>query len=379
MTGFIIAGVLLIIAYGFSRLQAGVYSRFWNRNLTYSVSSPTGAVFEGEKTVITDLLTNGKKLPLPWVHVSYRISRSLQYLDNINRKIDRGERRSLLYIVGMNKTVTRKSTVLCSKRGYYQATGLTLSSNNLLMSNHTGEKAELAFQLLVYPRLVDYPETVIPFRRMLGDALARRFIDPDPFTFKGIREYQPFDSFRQINWGATARTGVMMSNIYDFTVFSDLTILLNLQNYNCYDKELVFEEAIRLTAFLCRQCLKMRVPVSLVCPSGDGSPVCISAGSSAAHLEMVYTALAFIEYNVWNESVADYFPTDPGKAFVLISSCHDEDIYERFLSERKRNSGAFWIIPCHARNEIAITAGEDIFVWEVGAGSAGPANEYAEY
>jgi len=365
MPGFVIIAILLVTVYGFAWLQKRVYSRYWNRNLSYSLSLSRKAVFEGEKITITDSLTNGKRLPLPWVHVSYRISRFLVYLDNINKRIDRGERRSLIYLIGMNKTVSRKSTVLCSKRGCYRATGFSISCNNLLMTHFETKNLDLMFELLVYPRIVDYPESVIPLKKLLGDVMVRRFIDPDPFTFKGIREYQPYDSFRQINWGATARTGEMMTNIYDFTLSQDITVLLNLQDYNRFDRDFVHEEAIRLAAFLCRRCVSMGLPVSLVCPGPDGKPVRIGSGLSETHLRSVYTALAYINLLKTSASVVDWFPIEPGKSTVLISSYHKGDILEQFISARERDAGALWIIPFCGRDGITAPTGGSIMTWEV--------------
>jgi uncharacterized protein (DUF58 family) len=343
MTGLLIAAVFLIAVFGFSLLQKEIYQRFWNKNLVYSLRSSKNAVFEGEKVILTDSLTNGKRLPLPWVHVSYRLSQYVMALDNIGQKSNRGERRDLVFIVGMNKTVNRKSTVLCRKRGYYTASDHSVSCNNLFMTDLITETPKLSsFGLLVYPRLVDYPESVIPLSRMLGDVPVRRFIDPDPFTFKGIREYQPYDSFRQINWAAAAKMGVLMSNIYDFTVSQEFTVLLDLQEYSKYNRDFVHEEAIRLAAFICRQCIGMGIPVSLVCPAADGSPMRISGGLTKAHLESIYAGLAYIDLKARNMSVAGHIPKSSDKAYILISSCGE-------------------------KAEVAVTAGGNTFRLEVRA------------
>jgi len=287
------------------------------------------AVFEGETITITDSLSNKKSLPLPWLHVSYNFSRFLVYLDNINRKVNRGERRTLLYIIGMNKTVSRKSNVLCNKRGYYSVTELVLSCNNLFMTEFTYEKISNDFELLVYPKIVDYSESMIPLNKMLGDITVKRFIDPDPFTFKGIREYQSYDSFRQINWKATAKIGDFMSNIYDFTVFQEITVLLDLQNYKLYNREFVHEEAIRIAAFICRSCINKNIPVSMICPSADGSVMKLTGGSSAAHLEKIYTALAFIDLKKENDPVSDIIAEkNDNKEYILISSFNEKCIIE---------------------------------------------------
>jgi len=320
MAGVIIATSLLIAILGFTILQSYIYRRYWNKDLIYSLQSSKNAVFEGEELIITDSLSNGKRLPLPWVHVSYKLSRFLVFLDNISKKVSRGEWRNLIYIVGMNKTISRKSTVLCSKRGYYTATDVSISSNNIFLTGFITEERAISFNLLVYPKIVNYSESIIPLKKMLGDISVKRFIDPDPFTFKGVREYQPYDSFRQINWKATAKIGEIMSNIYDYTVYQDLVVLIDFDNYDDYDRKFVHEEAIRVVAFICRSCINRGIPVSLVCPASDGRPSHLPGGLSNAHLENIYSALAFIDLNIWNHPVSDYIPKEHEKAYILISS-----------------------------------------------------------
>ena len=40
---------------------------------------------------------------------------------------------------------------------------------------------------------------------LLGDIEKNLHINEDPFTFAGIRDYQPFDSMHSIKWKTTAR------------------------------------------------------------------------------------------------------------------------------------------------------------------------------
>jgi len=354
-----------VVVFGFSWLQLLVYRRVWSRNLWFELHSSSPAVFEGEKVTLTDSLKNANRLPLPWIHVTYRLSQDLVYLDADNNKTRRGERNNLLLTVGVNKAVTRKTTVICEKRGCYQASSVLISCNNLLMTHYETEKREIGFCQLVYPKIVDYPEAMIPFMKMLGDVPVKRFIDPDPFTFRGVREYQPYDAFRQINWNAAAKTGLLMTNICDFTVTQDITVILNLQKYGKYNRNYVFEEAIRIAAFYCRRCLGMGIPVSLVCPARDGKPMRIAGGLSKAHLETIYAAFAYIDLTKWNASVIDYIPAVSDRAVVLISSYHERDIQEKFLSLRERSAGSFWVIPFSAGDEVLVEPDSGILKLEV--------------
>jgi len=320
MTVLIITGSLIILILAIAWVQKIVYRRYWNVNLSFNVKASSNAIFEGDTIEIIESISNGKKLFLPWVHASYKFSRSSIQLSYLARTVYMGAQRSLLFVVGMNKTVSRKSRLEFSKRGYYEAKELSIASNNLFMTGFIKEDVPIHFGMLVYPRIVDYSESTIPLKKMLGDIIVKRFIDPDPFTFKGVREYQPYDSFRQVNWNATAKTGEIMSNIYDFTIYQDVTVLLDIHEYRLFDRDYVHEEAIRITAFICRSCINRGIPVSLICSAPDETPVKISSGMSSVHLEKLYTALAHIDLNKKTFSVAEYVPSSSEKAYILVSS-----------------------------------------------------------
>jgi uncharacterized protein (DUF58 family) len=357
--------LLIAVIYALIWLVRVVYRYKWNTNLSYYVSFSKKAVFEGENVFITESLSNRKYLPLPWVHVRYDLSRFLVFLDNVNKRINRGTQRNILYKIGMNKTASRKSTVLCTKRGYYQVSKAMITSNNILMSERVTQEVELNSSLTVYPRMTDFSESVIPLGRITDEILTKRFTDPDPFTFKGIREYQQFDTFRQINFNATAKTGKIMSNVYDFTMMQNITIILNVQDYSRRDREFVHEEAIRIAAYLCRKYIDMRAKVSLVCPSSDGRPRVIDTGGSRAHLETIYTALAHINLKAKNQNPIEIVSEHFDGVSILISSYNEADIYKRIKYLKSKSMQLFWVIPYTKGDDIMVQPGADIVKYEV--------------
>ena len=363
MSGFLTAVIFLGIIIGFSIIMNKIYRCYWNKNLYYEIKPSDSAVFEGETITLVECLTNKAKLPLSWIHVSYRMSRFLVFLDNVSKKINRGEMRNLMYVAGANKSAIRKSTVLCSKRGYYKIEKLSISANNPLMTQFTADRREFKFELIVYPRIVDYDESVFLLKQEQGEMNNRRFVNPDLFTFKGIREYQQYDSFRQVNWSATAKTGALMSNVYDFTVSQDITLVLNLQRLETND-EYLHEEAIRLAAYICRNSLNKSISISLLCPSGDGEITRISPGVSGSQLEIINTALAFIDLEKANKTFPNDYSVDAKNSYVLISAYYGKDVQNEFSKLLEKSTDAVWIIP-HCEGEIIKIAGENIVCMEV--------------
>src|SRR5207302_4927664 len=83
--------------------------------------------------------------------------------------------------------------------------------------------------LLVYPDVVAAQRLVVALRR-------GRFRDPGLRTrgplglgtdFESIRDYQPDDDVRQINWTASARVGRPMSNVYRIEQDRDVVCLVD--------------------------------------------------------------------------------------------------------------------------------------------------------
>ena len=75
------------------------------------------------------------------------------------------------------------------------------------------------------------------FVQLNGEMLTRRHLLEDPFEYRGIREYQPYDDMRSINWKATAKTGDFKVNQMGYTSLKSVRIFFNIQDDNILKKE----------------------------------------------------------------------------------------------------------------------------------------------
>jgi uncharacterized protein (DUF58 family) len=96
------------------------------------------------------------------------------------------------------------------------------------------------------PQVLNAPEMDILFRLFLGDEESRRSPVSDPFTFAGIREYQPWDTFRNINWNATAKKNEIMVNINQHTYHQKIVLILNVMPFALSRNESLLEKSISL-------------------------------------------------------------------------------------------------------------------------------------
>ena len=87
----------------------------------------------------------------------------------------------------------------------------------------------------------------------------------DKFVFAGIRDYQSYDSIRDVNWNACARTGKLMVNQYNETVSRNVCILLNLESEGVLMQEDVIEQAISIAAGLAQLLIGKGINVHFIC------------------------------------------------------------------------------------------------------------------
>ena len=83
-----------------------------------------------------------------------------------------------------------------------------------------------------------------------GEIKSKAHLIEDPFEFRGIREYQPYDSMKSINWKATAKTGELRVNMRDFTSQKVVRIFLNLEDTGIIKRTEACEAAIKVAAGL---------------------------------------------------------------------------------------------------------------------------------
>ena len=366
----VFAAVFLIAA-----AERLLFKYFWKRGLTISVGFSKDRAVEGETLNLTETLTNRKPLPLPWVAVKFQVSKYLRFVDATNSRVSDDYYRNDLFGVMMFQRITRTLPFVCAKRGYYTIKSVDLVSNDVLYMSKLYSLEHSSASLTVYPRLIDADDFKVPDKKISGVIVARRFINPDPFEFKGIREYQSYDDFKTINFKATAKTGRLMVNMFDCTVSQEVVILLNLQKYSSWVSEQLYERSIRLAASVAERCVSGGIPAALVSNGRDvvtDRCVDIKSGQSAGHLETIYDALARVDLGREAEPIINFTRAFDAKrngsqVFILISTYNAKDVADEFERLKSAGSDALWIIPVEYNTVVTDAVDKSdpkITVWE---------------
>lgn len=354
-----------------------LYGRFWDKGLAAEVSFSSRQAMKGETLNLVEVITNDKILPLSMVRLKFQIDRKLRFVDDeqttaVSDKCYKNDVFSLLFY----QRITRTIPFVCEKRGFFTIENVDLVSTNLFMNTQYVKTIPVYTELTVYPRLADMSRLDIPFSKIMGECMARRFLYEDPFEFRGIREYQPYDAMSRVNWKATARTGELRVNVHNYTASQEVRIFLNLENETMWEEDALKEECISIAAGLCERLIDAGITVSLVTNgcNGNGERFCMEGGLSKAHMEMLLSGLARIDLTRKVQPFIEILEEhekrkEENRMYVMVSFASGQQLHKRFDALCEKNRGSMWILPYTRRSQYEVDecVNARIVRWEVTA------------
>ncbi|MCL2361168.1 MAG: DUF58 domain-containing protein [Defluviitaleaceae bacterium] len=253
--------IAVILAFFIIRL---VYRQSGLNNLDVKLSFSATRATEGAQLVLTTVLTNEKWLPLPWVAVKLRVSRHLIFADMENAQISDNYYRNDLYNILMRQRITRRLSFTCSRRGYYSIPTVDLAAWDILMETKNAAMIECGAHLTVYPGTLPMNEVDDICVEIYGQLRARNVIHPDPFSFRGIREYSPHDPLKAVNFKASAKAQELMVNLWEYVNARQVILFFNLQRFSVWHNEVLDEYSIKLVASLGERLTRENVPLRFI-------------------------------------------------------------------------------------------------------------------
>jgi len=322
-------------------LQTYAYRKYWDAALDVRFNFNVPEAFEGENAVLKAEITNKKILPLPWLLIKFQMATGLTFHDEGEYGVGEKEKQSVFSVMGY-KRVRRKLPFVCAKRGFYRLRNGKLTGSNLLHTETFTKVFTVSNALTVFPRLLDdLEEFAVALHNLDAMLLAHSLVNPDPFTFKGLREYLPTDPLRNVNFKATAVAGQLMVNIHAPTSCKRLEIILNLQHMLPMLSYEPFEQTIRLAATLAFHYIEQDVQVGLYTNGRDvqtGENTRLQGAATPVQLHAIYHALGRLGLYFEPPPIADYLETlqDKTCVYVLISAYQGDDLTHAVTEMRQR-------------------------------------------
>ena len=342
-----------LLAFLLQWLQRKLYGKWWAGNLDIRLEFTRKSLFEGEKGELLEIIENGKRLPLPMLKVKFQTDRNLRFTDSESSKVTDLYYRNDIFQVKGRERITRKLEFTAAKRGYYRIHNIDLVAADLFLSTEMVESRQTEQYFYVYPAPFASEEFRRSLQQLNGELLTKRHFPEDPFEYRGIREYQPFDDMRSINWKASARTGELKVNQKNYTALQTIRIFFNIEDSGILKKDAEVEASLQITAGLAAFFLNQGIQVACYGNGRDilnGEPLRLEAGAGAGQMQQIYRALARIDTKQKTADFADCFEREllnapPGTTTVFVSP----NAYDGFLSLlerfRREEPNCIWFYP----------------------------------
>lgn len=256
----LVFGVILIVF-----LSTKYFKAFCASKLNIKLYFDDNKATEGDDVKLNIEITNRKFLIIPIFKINLFIDKNLVLdKDNLAEDIDSEDFYTYTIVTSLLSYQRVKKSIYLSpsKRGYY-----TISSNVNLIDLFGFAKVTLAvneeLELFVSPKSKKIDECIFDSTSMQGNALVKRWIAPDPIFYSGVRPYDTHDSFKDIDWKATAKLGEFYVKKYDFTSDPSIMIFIDVYSgseFKPYD-DIYIEKAISFTASLVSNSYKNKIPV----------------------------------------------------------------------------------------------------------------------
>jgi hypothetical protein len=365
--------LILIIAMAFYSLQARIYKKYCFKNLTSRLEFSTLAIFQGERAQIIEELCNKSWLPLWWISFQFEVSRNLIFGDERFEIKSNDNYKKDSYLLLPFEKVEKQFTFKGIRRGYYRISEFNLTTGDLFAKYKFVENVYNTIEFYVYPKLLSDIDVEVQFERLLGEVVTRRHIVEDPFELKGIREYYPFDSLKQINWSATAKTGELKVNEFSYTSSQEIMQFLNTERYNAWDPEALVEEGISIAATLASRFLEQGITVGLIsngCDDITEKNVTIESGCDPNHNIIYYQNLSRINVDKIVSPLSSLMNNEVPKlntkaTWIVVSHYSGKDLQDAVENARLNGFNVKWILPKETSSKLDVENQQDLFVWDV--------------
>ena len=301
---------ILIMAFVLYTIQRFIYMKNWAKKLTVDIRFEGKEIFEGEHGRLVETITNAKRLPLPMIKCKFLTSRNLMFENATRNQSTDNYYRNDVFTLGGKEKLIRTIAFKAHKRGLYNVKNAELVGTDLFFTLDTVVMYPLYDEIYVLPRPFDTSEFRNSLQWINGEIKSKVHLIEDPFEFRGIREYQPYDSMKSINWKATAKTGDLRVNMRDYTSQKVVRIFLNLEDSGVIKRPEAAEAAIKVAAGLVKNFTSDDMEYAFYSNGVDclsHQPIKMKVSRGKNHEREIYRALARIDLKEECRDMAELF------------------------------------------------------------------------
>jgi uncharacterized protein (DUF58 family) len=219
--------------------------------------------------------------------------------------------------------------------------------------------------VIVYPKIVALHELGFPSQSPFGNLPHRQRLFEDPSRIRGVRDYQPGDSLRRMDWKTSARVANLQVRRFEPAIALETGILLNLalDDYPLDCRYEAPELGITIAASVATHLVEKRQAVSLVTNGVDplselpGATPTVPLRKGRDHLMRVLDLLARIEVTRIEEEGLPFgqvlgrgsLGLSWGSTVLVITPVEEEGLLDTLLALRRRGLVVTLVLTCPYR------------------------------
>ena len=245
---------------------AGIYvlGRMWARRSLAAVDLSRHhdrRVFWGERFAVQVQVHNQGLLPVLWMRLAETVPAELAS--------GRAFRRVLSLLP--RERVCLTYSLAGRRRGYYTLGPMATEGGDLLGSASYQNRCCDDDFVIVYPKIVPLRSLDLPSQSPFGILPSRERLFEDPTRIRGVRDYQPGDSLRRMDWKTSARVGSLQVRRFEPAIALETAIFLNLdsEDYIAAERLMATELGIVIAASISVHLIEKRQAISLVANGRD--------------------------------------------------------------------------------------------------------------
>lgn len=256
-------------------------------------------------------------------------------------------------------------SLIGKRRGYYPIGPLVTLGGDLLGSIAYEHRFGDDDFVIVYPKIVPLHKVGFPSQSPFGILPSRERLFEDPTRILGVREYQPGDSLRRMDWKTSARLNALQVRRFEPAIALETALFLNLAeaDYPLEYRRQATELGIIVGASLAVHLGKQRQAVGLFTNGHD--PLAESAGivpslplrKGGEHVMNVLDLLARIQICSEEDGAVPYLDLLTRKSLglpwgstaVLITAREVEGLMGALLALRRRGLLVILVLTCPDR------------------------------
>lgn len=369
MTLLIAAALALVLFFG----QRKLFGKYWNKSLQVTLEFGEQGVYPGDSCTLKQVVINKKRMPLPALQVKFQTDKSLQFQDEKEAVVTDRYYRNEVFTVGGRRQITRTLPFRPTCRGKYEIEQVQLAAQDFFISKKYVAVYPQNTMLYVYPRQVSMQQLLHRNKQIMGEIVERRSYQEDPFYFRGIRPYQPYDPMKHINWKTSAKYGELLVNNFESTYSRDICLLLDVETDSVFQKQDMQEAAISAASTLADYYLRKGARLSFYTngrETASNEEIAIEHCQGITAIAGLNRRLACIDLACRSADYAGLLrqmTLEGGRSsqYVCITTRPGRDILEAYTMLQKKASEVLLIVPKVAGEELQVPA--EALLWDVSA------------